>query len=174
MNGDRIEIFTSQKKLVKLIFYAICLIMMGIFVMTISEKQQMVSPVFSKIVGYVSLALFIPALIYILYKFSGNSPALILDSTGLTDNSSATSPGFIPWHEIEKFEVKSIYSTSLLGVVLKNNHSFTRSPNSFSRFLNILNSSMFTSSYMISTNSLDIDFEELVHLTRLYHQKYSG
>jgi len=174
MNGDRIEVYTSKKRLLKLVFYAVCLIGMSIFVIFISEEQHMVPSMVAELIGYASLLLFIPAMFYMVYKLSDHSPVLIIDSVGLTDHTSATSPGFIPWREIKSFEVKKVHSTPLLGIVLKDPATISKKMSPLSRFLNQLNTKMMSSSYMISTATLDIEFNKLEELIRSYHQKYTG
>lgn len=174
MDGDRTEIFISKKKSVKHILAGICLTAMGILVLAISEEQNTLPPEIAELVGYLSLAIFVPLLLYFVYRLSYDSPAIILDAAGLTDNSSATSPGFIPWDQIEGFQVKTIHSTPILGIVLRDSELFFKSANPVSRFFHRLNRKVYKTSYMISTTALKIDFEEFEKLARSYHQKYSG
>ena len=173
MNVGRIEISNHKVKSLKLILGGICLIGIAIFVIMISEEQQMLAPFLVEIIGYLLLLFMIPSLIYVLYKLSDNSPRIILDSAGITDHSSATSPGFIPWRDIEGFEIKTVYSTQLLGFILKDPKDFYKSSKPISRFLNRLNSHMFKSHWMISVNTLKVEFDEFTELVRTYHQNYS-
>jgi len=174
MSYDRIEIFASKKKSIKVIFYAACLIALSIFVVMISEDQTMVPVFVAKLIGYLSLLLFIPSVLYLLYRLSDNSPKIILDSSGITDRSSATSAGFIPWKEIKEFQPKKVHSVSLLGIVLKDSDYFLKSLTPFSRFMNKLNGRLYSSSFLISTDTLEIDFEEFNNLVLAYHKKFSG
>lgn len=173
MEGNRIEIFTSKKKQIKHIFYALGLIAMGIFVLLISADQQMLPPFAARIVGYLCLAMFVPALIYLIFKFFDDSPRLILDSQGLTVYSSAASPGFIPWNEIKDFEVHTIYSNRLLGVMVQEPEKLLQAQNPLSRVLNRINKNSYNCSFMISVATLDIEFEEFERMATLFKQKYS-
>lgn len=174
MNGNRIEIFVSKKRFLQFTLCGICLIALALFVLSISEEQQEFPPLVAEITAYLLILLFVPSLMYILYRLSDDTPAITIDPAGITDNSSATSAGFIPWREIKEFQIKTIYSTPLLGIILRDPEDFHRSANPISRFLCRLNHRIFKSSYMITTNALDIEFDEFVELVRSYHQKYSG
>lgn len=174
MNGDRTEIFISKKKSIKHILAAACLTAMSILVLAISEEQNTLPPEMAELVGYLSLAIFIPLLLYFVYRLSDDSPAIILDAAGLTDNSSATSAGFIPWDQIEELQVKTMHSTPILGIVLRDSEFFFKSANPVARFLYKINRKVYRTSCMISTTALKIDFEEFEELVRSYQHKYSG
>ena len=173
MNGERIEISANKKENVKLIFYGIGFIGLTVFLILIADEQQMMHATLLKLISYLFLVILIPSLAYVAYRLSDNSPRIIIDSAGLTDNTAVTSPGFIPWQAIEGFRVKTIYSTPFIGVILKDPESIQQSANPVIRMFNKLNNRMFTSSYLISVNTLDIEFDKFADLVRSYHQKYS-
>lgn len=174
MATTRIEITASKKKSIKIVFYSIGLIGMGIFVLVIADDQQMMPPFLARLIGYLALMLFIPALCYIIYRLFDDSPRIIIDSAGITDNTAATSPGFIPWREIEGFLIKKVYDVPLFGIILKDPENFYKSSNPVSRFYNLLNIRMFKSSHMISIKTLDIDFDDFAKTVKKFHQKFAG
>lgn len=174
MDTHRIEIRANKKKSIKIIFYGFLLIGMGIFLLVIADSQQILPPFAVKLIAYVSLAVFTPMLIYIFYRLFDDSPRIILDSTGIIDNSTLTSPGFIPWREIAGFEMKEVFETQFIGIVLKNHDAVNRSLHPAAQFFNSLNKRLYKSSHMISTQDLNIEFDELTELIYQYHQKYSG
>lgn len=158
MDTHRIEIRASKKKSIKNIFYGFMLIGMGVFLLFIAESQEMMPPFTVKVIGYLSLAIFLPALLYIFYRLFDDSPRVIIDSNGIMDKSAATSPGFIPWHEIEEFTIKEVFEVQFIGIVLKNPGYVNRSLHPVARFLNSLNKKFYSSQYMISTQDLNIEF----------------
>jgi hypothetical protein len=174
MNGTRIEISANKKENVKLIFYGIGFIGLSVFLILAADEQQIMPALLLKSLIYVFLLILIPSLVFLLYRLSDNSPRIIIDSAGLTDHSAITSPGFIPWREIEGFRIKSIHSIPFLGIILKDPEAFYKSSPPVARFLNKLNKSMFRSNYLISVKTLNIEFDKFAELARSYHQKYTG
>ncbi|MEX2484083.1 MAG: STM3941 family protein [Brumimicrobium sp.] len=174
MNSGRTEIYGSKKKTLILILKVSIIFPLAIFVLVISDGQEYMPSLLAKIAAYGLIFIFISLSLFHLYKLSENSPRIILDSDGITDNTTIASPGHIPWREIRELDVKTIYSTPLLGIALKDPESFQKPSNFVSRFWLSLNNRISSSFYMITTNNLDIDFDEFAEMARAYHQKYSG
>lgn len=174
MKLDRIEIFASRKKTVSLILKGVGLLGLGIVTIAIAGKQDLMPAAVVEAAGWLLLLLVLFSLAYILYRTTENSPRIILDAAGITDNTTATSPGFIPWREIESFEVKTIYSTPLLGVGLKDPERSMKPSNPFLRIFHRLNRRISHSSWMISTQALEMEFDEFTELVRTYHRTALG
>lgn len=155
-----------------MVIYGVCLIGMGIFLIVIAEQQLMAPPLVFKILSSLFLIIFVPAMAWFLYSDAGDSPKIVIDSSGLTDHSALTSPGFIHWYEIEGFQVRTIHGVPLLGIILKNPEAFYDSSNPISRIYNKLNHKLFKAAWFISVETLDIEFDEFIDLVRKYHRNY--
>jgi hypothetical protein len=62
--------------------------------------------------------------IFFIYKFFDKSPGFIISNEGITDNSSMTSHGFIPWSEIAEIGEKQIVLRSCITLLLKNQQGY--------------------------------------------------
>lgn len=169
---DRIEIKASSKKTVTLAIYGVCLIGVGIFLFVIAEQQSMAPALLLKLLSSLFLIIFVPALAFLLYRDADDSPRIIIDSSGLTDHSALTSPGFVPWHKIEDFQIRTIHAVPLLGIILKNPEAFYDSSNPISRIYNKLNYKVFKAAWFISVETLDIEFDEFAEQVMGYHRNY--
>lgn len=80
------------------------------------------------ITGGAGVLLFLPMSCYIIQRLINKKPSLIIDDTGIYDNASYTSAGFLPWSEIDsvtmwKQEYK-VGSQKILGIKVKNEDQF--------------------------------------------------
>ncbi len=99
-------------------------------------------------------------------------PGLVLDSLGITDNSSGTPAGFIPWSEIIGFTVFEIYKQRTLFILLRNPYSFIENANFLKRFMYKANFKTFGSPIGVSMNTLKIDSTELYNLCNKYLENF--
>lgn len=107
-------------------------------------------------------------------KLLDHKPGLILSSAGLTDNSSGLSAGFIPWHEIAGFAVYAVRKQKLLVVLLIDPEKYLNTGNVLRRNLNRINHRMAGSPIFITSNSLRLRFDDLLHVCNEYFYKYGS
>jgi hypothetical protein len=93
---NQIEIPLSKSKLFLGIGGSILFVILGFFLITvIAGEQTPFNPMLIKGVGILSVVFFTITGIYSVRKISDKKIGLTLDETGITDNSSGVSVGFI-------------------------------------------------------------------------------
>ena len=107
-------------------------------------------------------------------KLLNNQPGLVLNNLGITENSTATPAGFIPWKDIAGFNVCSIEGQRILAVALTNSESYIQVGSSINRFSNKTKYKKFGSPVLIVSKSLKIDFDSLLKLCNEYFTKYGN
>ena len=107
-------------------------------------------------------------------KLLNNQPGLVLNNLGITENSTATPAGFIPWKDIAGFNVCSLEGQRILAVALINSESYIQVGNSINRFSNKTKYKKFGSPVLIISKSLKIDFDSLLKLCNEYFVKYGN
>ena len=105
-------------------------------------------------------------------KLFDKRPGLVLNSSGVVDNASAFSAGFIPWSDVAGARVHEIQGRKILVVNLRDPRKYADRGGALRRVLNRANSSMIGSPVAIPSTALEVDFEKLVSLFFRYQQKY--
>jgi len=122
--------------------------------------------------GLASILFFGASGLYGVKKIRDKRPGLVLNSSGISDNASATAAGFIPWSEITGAGVYQMQKQKMLVVGLRDPRKYADRGGALRRALNRANHGMVGSPVAISSTALAIDFEELVSLFERYHRKY--
>lgn len=120
-----IEIPQSKKKILLLILGSLAFVVLGYcFYFEIIPNDGNFNETFIKIVGIASMLFFGLTLLIGVNRMFKTKPGLIINEKGITDNSTATSVGFIPWRDITSVEPIKVVSTSFLIVHVKNPESY--------------------------------------------------
>jgi hypothetical protein len=115
--------------------------------------------------GIASILFFGLCAVYIARKLPDNKPGLILDKIGLTDNSSGVSAGQILWSDIENISVIEIHRQKLIMLHVKNPQDYIdKQTSSFKRKMMQMNLNMYETPLSITSNSLQIKFDELLNI----------
>ena len=123
------------------------------------------NPTFILVMSIASIVFFGLCAFYIGRKLPDNRPGLIIDSIGLTDNASAISAGQILWSDIENISVLEIQRQKLIMLEVKNpQHYIDRQPSVFKKKLMQMNFNSYGTPLSITSNSLQIQFDELLNL----------
>ena len=121
-------------------------------------------------IALAGIAIFGLSIARVLPKLFDHTPGLVLDAHGLTDNSSASSCGFVPWSEISGLEERKIYNQRVLYVLLRDRDQYIASHGPLKRVtLEIMKPSA-PSPVAILADSLVIGFDDLVALISGYLQ----
>lgn len=167
MTGQ-IEIPLSKKKLVLLLVGSLVFVIAGIWFLVNPPKINnpfFGNPTFILIISIVAILFFGLMAFFIARKLPENKPGLIIDQEGLIDNSSALSPGKIPWSDIVNISVIEISRQKLILLEVKNPQDYIdRQTNGFKKKLMQINHNSYGTPLSISANSLQIEFDELVTL----------
>lgn len=105
-------------------------------------------------------------------KMFDKKPGLVLNSSGIIDNSSGVAAGFIPWNEILGAEIFEVFRQKTLIILVKNPEAYVERGNPLKRAANKANYKMCGSPIAITSNTLQMSFPELLSLFQQYHQKY--
>ncbi len=115
------------------------------------------------IVGYASILFFALCAFFLFKKLPDNKPGLIIDQTGLTDNSSGVSAGQVLWSDIEAISVIEIHSQKLIMLQVRNPQDYIdKQTSGFKRKLMQMNYKMYGTPLSITANGLNVSFDELL------------
>lgn len=94
-------------------------------------------------------------------KFFDGKPGLVIDKSGIMENSGFFSGGFFPWTAVEEISVfKYSILTAFVKVFLKNPRKYiNKNPSFFKRIVNELTLLSQDTPVYITPSCLDIDFE---------------
>lgn len=169
---DKIEILFSKNKLILMLIGSGLFVAGGIrFVVNPDSisKSTIVSSEFIFILGIVSILFFGLCAIVALRKLFDNKPGFILDNQGLTDNSSGFSAGRISWSDIESISVVQIKRTKLIMLSIKDSKNFiSNQKSSLKKKIMQMNMNLYGVPVSISSNSLQIKFDDLLSLINEY------
>lgn len=135
---------------------------------------DMALPLFVKAVAVANVAFFGLCAIYASFKLFDTRPGLIIDSQGLVDNSSAVAAGRIPWEEIIGLKISRLAGQRFITIEVLHPHRFIEGGSFFSRMLNAGNRKMTGSPINISSNSLRLNFDQLVDVLTEAFEKHKG
>lgn len=105
-------------------------------------------------------------------KIFNTEPGLIFNSSGIIDNASAASAGFIPWSEVLGSQVFEMQGQKMLVIMVANPQRYIDSGSALKRKLNQANYNMVGSPISISATTLKTNFAELHSLFDEYVRKY--
>jgi hypothetical protein len=112
--------------------------------------------------------------VYIGRKLPNNKPGLIIDDVGLTDNSSGVSAGQILWSDVKNIKVIEIHRQKLIMLKVKNPQDYIdRQTSGLKRKMMKMNFNMYGTPLSITSNSLQIKFDELLNILNNHLNKSS-
>lgn len=163
---QKIEIALSKKKIFLMLLGALAFVAIGLWFVisppTISNSYWG-NPTKIAIAGYASILFFGLCAFFLIKKLPNNKPGLIIDQTGLTDNSSGVSAGQILWSDIEDISVIEIHRQKLIMLRVTNPQDYIdKQTSGFKRKMMQLNYKMYGTPLSITSNGLKISFDELL------------
>jgi hypothetical protein len=129
-------------------------------------------PAFVHGAGLLGILFFGLGELVILKKLFENKPGLVLNATGLLDNSAGLSIGFLAWSDVAGFEAKEFLGQRLLVVRLEDPTHYLETCSPLMRVQGRINVRLIGSPVAISSNALRIDFSELVSVCNSWLAKY--
>jgi hypothetical protein len=124
------------------------------------------------VVGWVGLAFFIPATTYAVVRALLPQVALRLAADGLTDGSSMSAVGFVPWGEISGVGTSEISGSRLVGVYLRDAEAFIATLGPFRKVAARTNLRMFGAPVWISPMGLP-SADDLAGLIDVYRRGWA-
>jgi hypothetical protein len=164
LTAQRIEIPLSKSKLVLMLLGSFTFIAIGfwfIIVPPTPSNSFWGSSIKIAVVSYASILFFGICAFFIIRKIGNNKPGLIIDETGLIDNSSGVSIGRISWSEIEDIFVVEINRQKLIMLQVRNPEEHIARNSGFKRKMMQMNYKTYGSPLSITSNGLKISFKEL-------------
>ncbi len=176
-SSDETIIELSKTKIVLLLLGASAFVAAGIWMFSldaasIQSQHRFNNPVYVHGLGVVSIVFFGIFGLLALKMLFDKKPGLVFNKSGIVNNASSVSPGFIPWSEVIGAEIFEIQKQKLLIIKVRDPQEYISRGSSLRRTLNKANYKMAGSPISISANALKIDFSELVSLFDQYQRKY--
>ena len=122
--------------------------------------------------GFLSIAVFGVLALFFFRKLFNKEPGLIFNSSGIVDNASAASAGFIPWSDVLGSQIFEMQRQKMLVIMVKDPQKYVDRGSAIKRKLNQANSNMVGSPISISATALKTNFSELQSVFNEYQQKY--
>jgi hypothetical protein len=173
--NSTIEFTLSKKKIAFLFLGSVAFVAVGILFFLKPETFK-VTPFRNNtlsvmITGLLGIFFFGMCAVSIFKKLFDNKPGLIIDSIGLTDNSSGIAAGFIPWTDVSNIIVEQIKGQKIILIVVNNpQHYIDKCSNFVTKKAADINYKIFNTPISISANALSCNFETL-HETITYRWK---
>ncbi|MCR6479769.1 hypothetical protein NU688_26675 [Variovorax sp. ZS18.2.2] len=119
------------------------------------------------LIGWASIVFFGAVAVFALSRLVSRKPAITIDRTGITDNASGLSAGFIPWSDVVDAQVIKFQQQKFLGVSLRNPKDYLAKASPLKRMLMKANSSLVGFVINVPQISLPVPLEEvLAHIDR--------
>jgi len=125
-----------------------------------------------KLFGVLSVLFFGTTFGYGLIRLFDNKPGLIINDTGIFDNSNMSSIGLIEWKDIKDLETKNYKSTPFLLIYLHDNDCCFEKANLLKRILLRLNNKKYKTPISIISITLDCSFNDLTMIIKESFNKY--
>jgi len=165
---DQIEIPLSKQKMILTLLGAIVFVGLGIWLLINPPKISnpiLGNPIIIFITGLASILFFGLVAVTIFRKFSNKKPGLIINSQGITDNSSGISVGLIPWTEIQEIKVLEVMNQKFLMFIVSNPQNYLdKATNPLKRNAMKMNYKSYGSPISISSHVLQTNFDDLQKL----------
>lgn len=130
------------------------------------------NPIIIKGVGILCILFFGTIGILNIKKIFDKRAGLIIDSSGITDNSNASSVGFIEWNDISDIITKQVMLTKFLLIKVTNPEKYiARAKSGMKAKLMRSNMKMYGTPISITSNSLKFDFVELEKLLQIEFER---
>lgn len=177
LDGKVIEL--SKTKIILLIVGSLAFVGLGLWLVSLDTTQiefqrRFNNPIFMYGIGWACIIFFGICGLYGIRKLFDKKPGLTFNSAGIIDNSSGIAAGLIPWEEIKGFSIYEIHKQKMLVILLNNPDKYIEMGNSFKRIINRTNYKMCGSPLSVTSNALQINFDELIEITNEYFTRYGN
>jgi len=171
---EKIEIPISKNKLYLIVTSSLLFVIAGIWLFLNSNEFEKITtikylgnPILIKSIGIIGVLFFGATGKYGIRKMFDNKPGLIIDSTGITDNSNESSIGLIEWNDISEIKIHQVMSTKFLLINVVNPEKYIGKAKSRIRAkLMRTNMEMTGTPLSITSNTLKYNFGKLEQLVQ--------
>jgi hypothetical protein len=174
-SSDETVVPLSKTKLVLLIIGSIGFVALGFWIFQtdsawIEAQRRFNNPMLVHGIGIVAMVFFGLGVVVGIRKLFDPKPGLVLSSAGMLITSGST--GLIPWDDVEGFTTHEIHRQKMLVVKLVDPEKYVRAGGALRQALRRTNMNMMGSPIALSSNTLEISYDELVALCGRYLEKY--
>lgn len=173
-----IEIPSNKQKIILFIIGALVFIAAGIWIVSEPEtfkNERFSNTTFIAIIGILAIILSGLALFFFSRKMFESTPAIIIDQTGITDNTSMISIGHILWEDMKEIIVKKVGAQERLVVIVNNPEKYIdRYTKAFYKNAAKYNYQNYGSPVIIQANLLNYDLDELKNILKSELKKNKG
>ena len=181
--GDEKIIELSKTKIARALLGTCAFVAIGIWMLSLDEESIrsgrsfrlfLNNPMYVRGLALLSIVLFGLLALFFFRKLFDKQSGLVFSDSGIVDNASAVSAGFIPWSEIIGSRIFEMPQLQMLIIMVRDPERYVDQGNAVKRKLNQANHKMCGSPIAISANTLKINFAELHSLFDHYQRKYGN
>jgi len=162
---ERIEIPLSKTKLTRGLIGSVVFVLIGLWILIYQpaiSNSVFINPLIKYGAAIACILFFGFVSIFYAKKLTDKKPGLIIDNTGITDNSSAVSVGHTPWTDIKYITTIKVVKQDFIILIVENpNNYINKQTNIIKRKTMEMNFKSYGSPINISANSLKSNFNEL-------------
>lgn len=183
MTSDEKIIERSKTKILLGILGSIAFVVAGVWLLTLDAELIRSSnnfrlffnnPAVAYGLGFAAIVVFGLLALFFFKRLFNTEPGLILNSSGVVDNASAASAGFIPWSEVLGSEVFEMGNQKMLVIMVADPEKYVARGSAIKQKLNKANYNMAGSPITISATTLKTNFPELCSVFNGYQRKYGN
>ncbi|HEX4603168.1 MAG TPA: STM3941 family protein [Candidatus Angelobacter sp.] len=155
MTPDATVIYPSRTKLFLLGSGGALFVVLGFFLLQSTELEV-------RLAGIAGMVFFGLCALYAAWRLIRRTPALILNSSGIFENASALSAGFLRWDEIAGMHITTIKNQRSLSIEMKDVDSFLNRQSGIKGKILKMNVRLVGTAVSIPASVLPISLEELI------------
>jgi len=175
--NEEIIIPLSKNKILLIFLGSLMFVVFGIWFLNDPEifansSYRPRSSEFIQIIGIIAVVFFGICGIFAFKKLLDKKEGLIINKSGITDNSSGISVGLVKWNDIIGRGIAQVHSQKFIMIEVSNpEHYINLKKNRIGKMAMKANYDKFGSPISISANSLKTNFEELREIIEKQYEK---
>ena len=177
-DSKRIEIPLSKGKLIIILIVSIIFVSIGFWFIVrppLFNNSIFDIPTMLWVSGVSSILFFGFCGVVVVKKLNDKKPGLVIDKTGITDNSTAIAAGHIPWVDIEEIKLVKVFTQQFIIIKVQNPQKYiSRQTKSALKKAVEYNYKNYGSPITISEVALKYNFKELETILQNEFKKYRG
>ena len=165
---DKIEIYSSKKKLFLLLIASLLFVVVGIFMLLYFENIK-------KIIGLISILFFGLGIYFSIRGLVKNQLILVIDAIGINVNPKKSLSEKIEWKNIIGFSEIRIQGAKIVIIKVNNpNYWIEKEENQIRKKIMSFNTDNYGSPFNISANAMQISHLELIQILNDNFKKYKN
>lgn len=153
---------------------ALIFVAASVFIWFRADSGTLSHPAPAKAAALAGMIFFGALIPVIIRKLFDKKPGLVLDESGIVNNTTALGLQHIPWQDITGIESAQVRSTKFLLIYVVSPEKFIRNARGIRKWLLLANLKTYGTPVSITANALSCKFAEVVESIRLMHEKYGG